>query len=151
MKEKIAHVTVGISNMAELRDAMIVLFEMLRMETGQNRIGYVAGVIGSEGEDKVEANRRILAEHTEKIRQEIGYPVFSATDIFEAPGLWERLPETKLERDQRREAFLVFWRELLGAGLVTDIFMTPRWEISEGATDEYKTSQRLGIKIHIVE
>lgn len=151
MKEKIAHVTVGISNMVELRDAMIVLFEMLRMETGQDRIGYVAGVIGSEGEDKVEANREILRNYTERIRAENDFPIFSATDIFETPGLWERLPETNLEINERRKVFIKFWRELLELGKVTDIFMTPRWEISEGATDEYETSQRLGIEIHIVE
>jgi quinol monooxygenase YgiN len=151
MKERITQATLESANMAEVRDAVVALFQTIREETGQDNIGYVAGVIGSEGEDKVEANRRILAEHTERIRQEAGFPIFSATDIFENPELWGRLPEIKLERDERRRAFINFWREVLELGKITDIYMTPRWEISEGAMDEHDTARRLGIQIHYVD
>ena len=61
------------------------------------------------------------------------------------------LEEIRLSTPERRKAFIAFWREVLELGKVTDIFMTPRWEQSEGATDEYNTAQRLGIQIHIVD
>jgi hypothetical protein len=151
MKKKFAEVTVGATNLGHVRDAVVALFERVRKETGATRLGYVAGIIGSDGEDKVAANRRILQEHTDRIRATTDYPVFSAAEIFENPDLWERLEEIRWSTPERRKAFIAFWREVLELGKVTDVFMTPRWEQSEGATDEYNTAQRLGIQIHIVE
>jgi len=151
VKKEFAEITVDATNLGHVRDAVVVLFERVRKETESSRLGYVAGIIGSEGEDKVAVNRQILQEHTDRIRAANGFPVFSATDIFENPELWERLEEIRLSTPERRKAFIAFWREVLELGKVTDIFMTPRWEQSEGATDEYNTAQRLGIQIHIVD
>ncbi len=36
-------------------------------------------------------------------------------------------------------------------GYITDIFMTPRWEHSEGARDEHKNAIKAGMTIHYVE
>ncbi|OGH10799.1 MAG: hypothetical protein A3B38_03805 [Candidatus Levybacteria bacterium RIFCSPLOWO2_01_FULL_36_13] len=151
MKKEFAEVTVKATTLGHVLDAVISLFEKTRKETGDSRIGYVAGIIGSDGENRVDENRKILDRHTQRIRTEYDFPIFSATDIFENPDLWYRLEEIRLERPERRMAFLHFWREVLELGKVTDIFMTPRWEKSEGASDEHETAKRLGIKIHYVK
>lgn len=44
-----------------------------------------------------------------------------------------------------------FWREIFKSGHVTDVFMTPRWEKSKGAVDEYKTAQKIGLTIHYLQ
>jgi len=150
MKKEFAEVTTDATNLGHVRDAAVTLFDRVRKETGSTRLGYVAGIIGSDGEDKVTANRRILQEYTDKIRATSDYPVFSATEIFENPELWGRLEEVRWSTPERRKSFIAFWREVLELGKVTDVFMTPRWEQSEGATDEYNTAQRLGIQIHVV-
>lgn len=110
MKAKLARVLVDSTNLAAVRDKVVALFDQTRQRTGTKRIGYVAGIINSDGPEKVEENRQRLAEYTERIREEQDFPIFSATDIF----------------------------------------MTPRWEQSVGATDEHKTATKLGITIHCV-
>lgn len=149
MKQELARVLVDSTTLAAVRDKVIALFRETKKRTGSDRIGYVAGIINSDGPDRVEENRRILAEHTERVRQQEDFPIFSATDIF-TKELFEKLEEVKLSGQEKTQAFLQFWREILGSGNVTDIFMTPRWEQSLGARDEHETATRLGITIHYV-
>lgn len=149
MKAKLARVLVDSTNLAAVRDKVVALFDQTRQRTGTKRIGYVAGIINSDGPEKVEENRQRLAEYTERIREEQDFPIFSATDIF-SKELFAKLEEVKLGGPERNEAFMRFWREILESGNVTDIFMTPRWEQSVGATDEHKTATKLGITIHCV-
>lgn len=149
MKAKLAKVLVDSTNLASVRDKVIALFDQTTQRTGTKRIGYVAGIINSDGPEKVEENRQRLAEYTERIRGEQDFPIFSATDIF-TKELFTRLEEVKLGGPEKTQAFLQFWREILEKGRITDIFMTPRWEQSLGARDEHETATRLGITIHYV-
>lgn len=150
MREKIVKVVKSSKNLNSIREAIVMLFEAIRKETGEKRIGYVAGIIGSDGPEKMQENRDKLIVHTEKIRGEQKYPIFSSTDIF-TKEVYDQLEEIKLEWLLRRQFFIKFWREVLEQGKFTDIFMTPRWEESEGAIDEYETAKRLGITIHYVQ
>jgi len=89
---------------------------------------------------------RILREHTEKIRKEKDFPIFSATDVMALETLIQIKAHKLVVKD-----FIKFWREILESGHVTDIFMTPRWNKSFGATDEHETAKKLGIKIHYLD
>lgn len=76
--------------------------------------------------------------------------MFSAIDVFSSE-IYERLAEWKLPFNEREVKARSFWRKILKSGHVTDIFMTPRWEKSKGATDEHKTAKEIGLKIHYIK
>ncbi|MGD0729068.1 MAG: DUF4406 domain-containing protein, partial [Candidatus Micrarchaeaceae archaeon] len=69
------------------------------------------------------------------------FPIFSSTDIFTKP-LLSKLG--KLTQDD----FNSYWKSLLESGHVTDIFMTPNWQISNGATAEYNIAKEKNLVIH---
>ncbi len=146
MKEAITEAVKNSTSLAQVRDSLFVVFRELRQE-GFERIGYVSGIITSEGMDHMAGNIERLARFTDSVRNREGFPVFSATDVFDDI-LFKRLSAAGFQN----EDWLVFWREVLGTGdqFVTDIFMTPRWEISQGATVEHDVAQRLGMVIHYI-
>lgn len=150
MKDELSKSLKDATNLNEVRDAMIIICKQIKLKNALMRLGYVAGIIYSDGPEKVEENIRILNDHTEKIKKSVDFPIFSSPDIFNN-GLFDRLIEAKLPRDESKAAFVKFHREILEQAGITDIFMTPRWEKSEGAKDEYETAVRLGLEIHYVE
>ena len=97
------------------------------------RIGYVAGKISSDGLERLEENRRILSEKTEKFRQNYYFPIFCANDII--------TPEFVEKNGHEGTPYIAFWRKVLESGLVTDVFMTLGWKSSVGATDEHTTAK----------
>src|SRR5438105_2019660 len=48
----------------------------------KGKVGYVSGVITSDGFLYVQRNLRRLKKHTEKIKKEFNFPIFAPTDIF---------------------------------------------------------------------
>lgn len=64
-------------------------------------------------------------------------------DVF-YEGLYEKIQESRFPYDQRRILFTEFWRKVFSSGNITD----PRWEKSEGATDEHETAKKLDLAIH---
>ncbi len=150
MQQKIQASVAGATNLPQVRDALLQLFKTIQSEEEVTNIGYVGGMIFSEGPEHVEKNIRILNEHTQRLRNEYTFPLFSAVDIF-YEGLYQNLREATLPYAERRGLFLTFWQEIVGSGFITDIFMTPRWEMSEGATDEHQTAKKKGITIHYVK
>lgn len=115
-----------------------------------NQIGFVSGIIYSDGIEFKDRNIKTLNEYTKKLRTENNFPIFSGVDIF-YNGLYEKLEESKLPYEQRRNVFIGVWQNIVGCGYITDIFMTPRWELSEGAKDELATANEKGITGHYVE
>lgn len=129
---------------------LIKLFKITKNISNIARIGYVAGIINSDGPEYVKVNRKKLADHAEKLRKVNKFPTFSAVDVF-SEDIYARLEEMKLSLDKREAKMRSFWRQILISGHVTDIFMTPRWKKSKGATDEHKIAKRIGLTIHYVE
>lgn len=144
MKNILANAFKQATTLDQVRDEFILISNNLKQERRNNQLGYVAGIINSDGPEKLQENIKKLIEQTEIIRKNNNFPIFSATDIF-YQGLYQRLSNTN------RALFIKFWREILEKASVTDIFMTPRWNMSEGAKDEHETAKRLGLKIHYVE
>jgi hypothetical protein len=65
--------------------------------------------------------------------------------------MFDMIEEMELVYEVREQHFQNFWRGILGSGHVTDIFLTPRWKESRGATDEFQTATTLGIEVHDLE
>jgi hypothetical protein len=106
----------------------------------------VAGIVTSDGPERIWENVAKLIERTEAISQEVDFPVFSSAWVFTSD-VFERINAESYPQ----EAWLEFWREVLGSSLITDVFMTQRWRESRGASDEEETARNLGLRIHYEE
>lgn len=129
---------------------LVKLFKTTKEKNNTIKIGYVAGIITSEGAEHFKVNRKRLADYVKKLRRIHKFPMFSAIDVFSSE-VYERLVEWKLPFDEREVKARSFWRKILKSGHITDVFMTPRWEKSKGAVDEHETAKKIGLTIHYVE
>lgn len=143
MKELIVPRLAEVGSFDEIVSVIHPLFEELKSTTP--RIGYVSGIISSKGVDKIPVYITRLEGYTEHIRTLHQFPIFSATDIF-SDQIYERVGGTR-----QPENFIKFWRDLFNGWHVTDMFMTPQWNISIGAQDEYEIAKSQGMRIHFLE
>ncbi|MBI4054151.1 MAG: hypothetical protein HY397_02360 [Candidatus Doudnabacteria bacterium] len=144
MKELLWPRTTRAQDLDEVLDILVQELKAVRGQ-GNERLGYVAGIISSDGPDRIQENLQRLDYYTRRLQSRHDFPLVSATEVF-PPELLERLRASGHGKDQ----FIVFWRKVLGSGHVTDIFMTPRWEYSLGAQDEHKVARALGLRFHYV-
>lgn len=150
MKDILAERLVDVTNLDQVKDAIVAAALEVKERQKTARLGYVSGIVGSEGPEHMQRNIAALARHTEIIRANVKYPVFSPTDIF-SDQMYAQLEETGWPQEARRAAFIDFWRGVFEGVYITDIFMTPRWEKSEGAQDEHTMAKKMGIVIHYIE
>lgn len=141
MKDKLKEITPRADSLDELALLLKKLFSDM-WDEGVGQIGYVSGIITSEGPENIPKNILRLEKFTQNIRDKSNFPVFSATDIFDDE-LFARLSLT----GAKNADYEVFWRQILGSGFVTHMFMTPRWEISHGAQDEHQVAKNLNMEI----
>lgn len=134
------------TTMAEVHEGLITLLSRIRAEHPEKGVFYVIGIITSDGEEHVQRNLELLASNTQLLRQHYGPLIFSARSVW-SDGLFARVGSSHL----REEDFITLWRLMLRSGLVTGILMTPRWECSRGARDEYETARSLNLEIHFPE
>src|SRR3989344_8301647 len=118
MKEIIQPRLKSVGSFGELFSIVCTTLQEVK-EKGQTRIGYVSGIISSDGPDKIQENIERLQRITEILRGNHKFPIFSATDIFTSE-IYERCSK---DRALLNSDFIQFWRNLLGAGFVTDVFM----------------------------
>jgi len=149
MKEKIKEAVETGETLEEIKNNLLKVLREQR-ESGVDRIGYVAGIVTSEGPQKIDENVRTLNKHISEIGACSGFPVFSPADIFSWE-LVERLGITKMPLTKIEEATAKFWEDILGSGYITDIFMTPRWEQSIGARGEHEVAKKKGLTIHYIK
>lgn len=114
----------------------------------KQRLGFVAGIITSDGDENMSRNIERLKQYAEEIRGRYDFPIFSSVDVF-GNGIYNQVEESKFERELREHHFVQFWTMILETGHITDIFMTPRWDKSRGAKIEHEVAQK--IKIHMVD
>ncbi len=150
MLKKIGTALKNATTLHHVKKELVKLLEITKNKNGDIQIGYVAGILNSDGPAHIEKNRRKLATYTEKLRQIHEFPIFSNVDIF-SNEVYNRLEEWRLSLEEREAKARLFWREILESGHITDIFMTPRWDKSKGATDEHETAKKIGLKIHYVQ
>lgn len=141
-------IALSLKEAKSLDDINKALYNIFKTDNHSNsRIGYVSGIITAKGKEKSPIYITRLAQYTEYLRQKNNFHIFSATDIFTE----EVFKNTNAYTISGAE-FKLFWKEMLEMGFVTDIFMTPEWDIpNSGAEDEHNVAKRLGIKIHYVD
>lgn len=149
MKQHFADALASVETLAQAREQVIATLERVKADTHQH-LGFVSGIISSDGDEYIERNIQRLSVYTQQVRSQQPFPIFSATDVF-TPEIFERLAEMRLSRQQRETQFVDFWRAILASGHVTHVFFAPRWEQSAGATDEHETAKRLGLTITYVK
>lgn len=134
------------SNLEELAGIVRRRLTELMDSNHVRQIGYVAGRVTADGEEKIPENLVRLTGFAEAVSQQVEYPVFSAAEVFNTDVYWK----INLPHPDHEEAFYEFWRLILGSG-VTDVFMSPNWKTSIGAQDEFETASRTGLRIHMME
>lgn len=143
--EEIKHAT----KLDHIRVGLIRVFESVQHFESQKRIGIVSGIVSSDGDENIEKNVRRLDKFTVAVRKKIGIPTFSTADVF-GKEMYNKIEEFRIEKELREQRFRRFWEIVLQSGHITDIFMTPGWERSTGATEEHKIAKKLGIKVHYI-
>jgi len=141
MKDILYESLKDLETLEEIQEALID--ELAKVRKSHDRAGYVAGLISSNGLEEIPKNLESLLHHTEALRGQKEFPVFSAPEVY----VKNRLDQL-IESGYKQNDFINSWREILKSGHVTDIFMTPGWENSFGASDEHETAKELGIRIH---
>ncbi len=149
MHKKIGFVLKNTKNLVHVREELFKLFKATK--NGKIiKIGYVAGIMNSDGPNFFVRNSKLLVNHAAKLRKMHKFPMFTAVDVFPEE-IYKNLEEWRLSFEKREAKVRNFWRTILKSGYVTDVFMTPRWDKSKGATDEHKTAKKVGITIHYME
>lgn len=138
------------TSLPEVQEGLVRVFSTVKEAKPQQRIGLVSGIITSEGDEFMERNIKRLHLYTTHLGQMYDFPIFSSVDVF-GNGLYAQIKEFTFERELREKHFVNFWRGVLRSGHLTDVFMTPRWEISSGARDEHEISLEAKITIHYVD
>lgn len=137
---------VRVSTLDEVYAAIVGVFRYLREDLQYPRVGYVSGVVTSDGPAKIEENLARLHASAAQLQKTHTFPIFSPPDIFS-----KDVHSRVIQAGAKTEDFIQFWRSVLMSGYVTDIFMTRRWQESRGATDEHNIALQAGFRIHYLE
>lgn len=143
MRDLIYNRLASTTTLDEAAEQLTLLLKILRSRP-LNRIGYVAGILTSDGPDQIPENIKHLEIFTEEIRKMCDFPIFSTVDVFGRTNLWNQFEK------EPSQSWIDFWRKIISSGLVTDLFLTPGWERSKGAKDEFETAKTNNLKIHQV-
>jgi hypothetical protein len=128
------------NSLSEVEASLVVALQESRRNT--DRLGYVSGIITSDGPENIGKNIKLLSKRTEILRSQHSFPLFSATDVFNDE-VFAKINAHEIPT----QGWLSFWRNVLSSGHVSHVIMTPRWELSTGALDEFDTARRLGLTI----
>ncbi len=133
------------TTLTDISKSLILSFEQAKKEKNTIQIGYVSGIITSEGPEHIQRNILLLKTHAQRLREIHSFPIISAPDIFTS--------EVPIQIDSPNipyQDWIQFWRDVLRSGYITDIFMTPRWEKSTGAKDEFQIANEEDMTIHYI-
>lgn len=133
------------SNFDDVLEITLEVIALIRSRLPNTKIGYVAGKVTTDGKENILKNLERLHSFTERISKEFEENIFSAADVFNEEVYWK----INIARPIHEKEFYALWQKIVGSG-ITDIFMTPEWEKSTGATDEHKTAKALGLTIHYI-
>ncbi len=111
-------------------------------KTSVGKVGFVSGKIMTDGLILSFLNLGKIAKHTRNVRKKVDFPVFSAVDFL--------LSELLLSTYFGKQAGDQYWREIFESNCITDVYMTPGWDKSRGAVNEYNIAKENKLKIHIL-
>ena|SRR3990167_7444686 len=134
-----------VSNLDEIHRIVEAKIRELKVSHNTKKIGYVAGKVTADGPTRVLENLERLNKFALFVSTEHDILVFSAAQIFNTEVYWK----LNLPGPEHEEGFYKFWRKILKSG-VTDVFMSPEWETSLGASDEFRAAKEMGLAIHFL-
>lgn len=142
MRDRISLAVAQAKTVDEVQELLTSLFRSLEAEGNLQRVGVVAGVLSGDGPDYLEQNIRRLETYTDYIRSRHTFPIFSPTDIF-TPEMYDRM-----QAETVHACYAQFWENILLSGVVTDIFMTPRWDKSSNARRKHELAIEKAVRVH---
>ncbi|MEA3355622.1 MAG: hypothetical protein U9Q63_04040 [Patescibacteria group bacterium] len=131
-------------SLSEIRETLVTNLAKFVEETQPQKVGFVAGAITAPTIEEINQNRARLvrfASHLNKQHPDCFF--FSSADIF-TDNVRERINSSQVSHEQ----WMDYWRTILNANLITDLFLTPGWKKSAGTRDEHKTAKTIGLNIH---
>lgn len=139
---KIKEDTKNIHDLDAVLPVVSQVLDEIRLETGNTRTGLVSGKIRSKNDYLELKNRRFIQEQTQRIRVITrGITVINFGDIFgEKNELYRRVTEN-LSPEERGDALCGFCVDLVESE-ITDLFLLPGWEGSQGSVLERKAILR---------
>jgi len=150
MRNNIRRAIKNSTRLQHVQEAIIEVFIDTNKNNPSKKIGYVAGIISSDGDEHVLKNQKRLEQIAEKLKKKTGFPVFSSVDLF-GDGKYDQIDDYHVKRPLREKGFIQFWESLLKSGHITDIYMTPRWKESKGAKAEHAVAKQNGLTIHYID
>jgi len=133
-----------VCTLSQFLDGILEAFEETRrLNTENSRIGYVSGIVSSDGPTHIEENLEVLQVYTKTVSSCFNIPAFCVGDIF----TYNTLEFFESQKIQHQD-LVSFWHKVLSLNYITDVFMTPDWTRSRGATEEHKSAERLKLTIH---
>lgn len=112
-------------------------------KTSAGKVGFVSGKIFSDGLILSFWNLRKIATYTRSVRKKVDFPVFSAVDFL----LSELIHSIYFGKQAGDE----YWREIFESNYITDVYMTPGWDKSKGAVNEYNIAKKNKLRIHHIK
>jgi len=144
MREVIRESMVQAPDLESARFALTKIFRDLKETQPDATIGFVSGIITSDGFEHIDRNLQMLSVYAHQIKEGglFGPYVISPADVFNKP-LFAKFDNA----GAKEEHYLKFWREILRSRLVDFVFMTPGWERSRGASAEFLIAKQVRLNI----
>jgi hypothetical protein len=124
-----------------LTDVSIAVCRIVRVVSSrEGGFAFISGIISSDGPKLIDRNMEILSESTDHVREISPKPVTSASDIFHKELL------AKFRENTTHEQWDLLWKNVLDSG-ISQLIMTPRWDLSRGAKVEHDHAVMRGIQV----
>lgn len=128
----------------EVAEKLAAVLKKMSDEMYLETIGFVIGAVSETAAHKIAENHARLVRFTKVIGRELENGlVFSSADIYD-----DALRATVASAEIPTDEWLVYWKNILIAGLITDIYVIPGWQKSERAIAEYKMALAYGLRVH---
>jgi hypothetical protein len=118
--------------------------DLTELSQKYRRIGYVCGILTSDGMQFKDDNKALLRLYTAQISKSVNYPIFCAATLAN-----DKI-EAKIARYNQFDVNHKLWDRVMRSGLVTDMFMAPRWYLSTGSRVEFSAAVDEEMAIHHV-
>ena len=135
-----------IRNFEDAYGHVVHVLRKFRQEYHYPQIGYVSGVLTSDGPYRVLDNREELIRLAGVLQEMHHFPIFTLQDAF-TPETLRRLKEA----GHTSRHYTDLATQVLQSGHITDVFFAPRWEDSSAARMERDAAERFGLRINYIE
>ena len=136
--------TRGITEPEKWCNTVVQVLKDFQSSSGNTKLGYVSGIMTSDGRKFEPVNCLLLDEYAKVIGPKVTYPLFSPPDM-----ITDEMRFILLNKEQKY-VYTLYGRVFREVP-VTDMFMTPRWQASGGANAEHIIAKEANIAIHYLD